>query len=349
MDRKQSLLSGLLGCCNDATISEEAKMIIAESLVEASIFSQTPIVVVETIRALGSIVNNSRVLVYSTERLIELFFNLNGHYEKLWKSFALYSVPNDDFLDSCIQYNAPMTLLIYFEAQINDIRDARGEDKPKVWADFLHWATQLNIVLDSEQSITNGDLNESKVVSFWMRVITLIAHSCPRQQDSTGNNSSIYNGTNSCQINSDDVVGGNIIKSVMAFNKHLASIHDAFTSSNGLWSLLRSPRDKLSQKCSIIALGLSCYCADKISRLLPEYHALYNDAIRDRRTYLVKMESCHKSKNYLPYHTFMDAIIESVHQSDKVKFFEGLQLISTYIKSYYSNNNIINKILIVND
>lgn len=184
LQKKIAIYEALLDCCNSRLISEEYRLLLAESLMEAQLLSGRPIIVMELFHAVGQILNDACVLVYTIERMIGLYLSMNGHYEKVWKSFCLKVLPSDLYLEACVEERTPLALLVYFEALCHSGTEEANDNR--IWTSFLHWMTQLScpsatssssgyyvngsIINNSERSPQTSD---TKLIIVWLKLLDM--------------------------------------------------------------------------------------------------------------------------------------------------------------------------------
>lgn len=196
LQKKIATYEALLECCNSKQISEEYRLLLAESLMEASLLKDRPIIVMELFHAIGQILSDACVLVYTIERMIGLYLGMNGHYEKVWKSFCLKVLPSDLYLEACLEERTPLALLVYFEAlchngteESTDHETTLMNNNNRIWTSFLHWLTQISVPAATTATsgsggaggyANNGSMSEAahtsrdtKLIIAWLKLLDL--------------------------------------------------------------------------------------------------------------------------------------------------------------------------------
>lgn len=407
--KKTILYESLLECCSSVQIDENSRLVIARSLIKSSIFKNRPIALMEVFYAIGQIISDARVLVYTIEKMISSYLNMNGHYEKVWKSFNLKVLPSDLYLEACIQEKAPLALLVYFEVLLHNNIDNQDSmsisdnsssiDQPsvirgdRIWSSFFHWISQLNVTtyVNSSNEIKSNDI---RLAIAWIRLLDMLESNLYQfihydqhiKKSFSGLNDDVESASETISINSktDRATNkpeqsktsrghqsANVLmiprhKSLIDFIKQLISMYDS-CNSGGLWSYLKFVKNEQTSRLSIIALSTACFLAnrtlnclnmptkhqnsesddiDKLenSRVSTSKHrnapatslTLFKDeVIKLKKSCLIKLEAARKSKLYLDNMQFIEAIIESVNQNDKVQYSDGVQLITTFVKNIY--------------
>ncbi|KAG9509720.1 Ectopic P granules protein 5-like protein, partial [Fragariocoptes setiger] len=321
-DQKTHLLAKLLDCCNTLT-NDEARALISQSFVESSLFKQNPVIVIETIRAIGSIITYPVTMVYMLEHLIELYFSLNGHYEQLWKTYKMKYVTDTDILDACIGGRAVLTLLVHFEACMDD----RTDEKLALCTELIKWVTQFNA----------SPALESKVVVAWLRIATLLFNNVQQYKRSSLASSKHGSGR------SHPIIGA-----TLSLCNHLIELFDAHKTSV-IWSLLRTSKEQLSPTVSIVALSLACCIAYRLINIESLYdnneHSLQSEVQNLKKQCLYKLESAHKSRYFVEHRALIESILAIVNDNDKVNYNESIQLMGSYVTSFYAQHNYVAKIL----
>lgn len=404
MSQKTLIYTNLLECCNCESLNQESRLHIIKCFIASEIIKSRPIVVMELFHAIGKIIRDGTILVYAIERLIALYLKLNGHYDKVLKSFSLKVLPSDLYLGACFEDNAPLALLVYFESLYrNGLDDSQtssqlateGEkfqvvNNNKIWSSFFHWISRLSIVQSATSPIAANDADivdlsiEAKISIAWLRLIDMLevnlqllvlnSESRPKSANSdtkseTESLSSQPSGTGTTSLSTRQrkstaaatVASAKLIsshKSLVDFIKRLMSIYDS-SNTGGLWSYLKYSRSYETSRISLIALAVACFLSDRTlicsnlvasqgkSEVLSDDQVASSAAIgslatlRDevgkcRRSCLVKLESARRAKHYSEYVQFIEALIESVNQNEKVQYSEGVQLITTFVKGAFS-------------
>lgn len=300
--KKTMIYMNLLNCCSNTLIDEDSRLLIAKSLLKSSMLKNRPIVIMEIFYAIGQVINDGRVLVYTIEKMIKFYLNMNGHYEKVWKGFLLSALPSDLYLNACIESNTPLALLVYFESlthnglesshqQVADnIMTTSSEpiiNNGKIWSSFFHWISQLSVItyLGSSNELKS---NDTRLCIAWIRLLDLLepnlsqimCHSRTsnistssvmeqQAQDgvSTGTSSSLESSAK--QSDEKDSISdqpprlSSVHKSLIDFLKQLISLFDS-CNSGGLWSYLKSTRTEQTSRASIIALAVACFLSDRV-------------------------------------------------------------------------------------
>lgn len=298
--RKTLIYMNLLNCCSSGTIDEESRLLIAKSLLKSSMLKDRPIVAMEIFYAIGQVIGDGRVLVFIIEKMIRLYLNMNGHYEKVWKSFSLNVLPNDVYLNACIESNAPLALLVYFESLTRNgiesgqhtVNNVVNSSEPvinveKIWSSFFHWISKLSVItyVGSSNELKS---NDTRLSIAWIRLLDLLEQNLSQIMRCSGK-SGVSKSTSTLEPTQDDVTSetsssrGSIAtqqqdykeliidqpsrmslihKSLIDFLKQLLSLYDS-CNSGGLWSYLKPTRTEQTARASIIALAVACFLSDR--------------------------------------------------------------------------------------
>lgn len=300
--RKTLIYMNLLNCCSSGLIDEESKLLIAKSLLKSSILKNRPIVIMEIFYAIGQVIGDGRVLVFTIEKMIRLYLNMNGHYEKVWKSFSLNAIPSDVYLNACIESNTPLALLVYFESSTRNglesgqqiVNDVINSSEPviniyKIWSSFFHWISKLSVITYVGSS-NEFKSNDTRLSISWIRLLYLLEPNLsqlmlynrtsdtstpsttttePNQDGaSTGTSSSAESASKQQQQDDKELMGDqpgqmNLIhKSLIDFLRQLLSLYDS-CNPGGLWSYLKQTRTEQTSRASIIALAVACFLSDR--------------------------------------------------------------------------------------
>lgn len=379
--KKIVIYENLFECLNsNAMVDEDSRTVLADLLISSAWLKGKPIVMMEILYVLGHVISDSRVLVRLVEKIVPLYLNTDGHYEKVCKSFILKALPSELYLETCARLQAPLALLVYFEAltrgghfEVNSksihSSGSSGESLSQndiIWTCFFHWLSQLSGSMISEGQIVGSRTSLTHLEIAWLRFITLLE---------TELNSFLNDHDNNRRTSLGDIETQPIAlrnhKALLDFIERLMAIYDAKNSFD-LWSYLKSTRSDGSNKTGLVSLAIASFLADRslsclwsgtISGLEEEFKSrssksstpthLANmrvDLYRLRKSCISKLDAARKSRQYTDCIQFIEALIETVNRNDLVQYSEGVQLIVTFVKSHSSNNlsydsNCINKIL----
>lgn len=273
--KKTMIYMNLLNCCSNTLIDEDSRLLIAKSLLRSSILKNRPIVIMEIFYAIGQVITDGRVLVYTIERMVKFYLNMNGHYEKVWKSFLLSSLPSDLYLSACIESNAPLALLVYFETltrnglesshqQVADnVMTTSSEptiNNSKIWSSFFHWISQLSVItyLGSSNELKS---NDTRLCIAWIRLLDLLEPNlsqimCYNRIASNSSASSVIEQQQQQQAQAQDGVSTETSSSIDSLTKQQTGEKDSVTDQPPrLISVHKSLIDFLKQ---LISLFDSC-------------------------------------------------------------------------------------------
>lgn len=405
LQQKTSLYENLLECCSCDSLENGSRLLLAKTLVESTLLKNRPIVVLEILHAVGQILRDGQVLVYMIETLINLYLNMNGHYEKVWKSFCLKVLPSDIYLNACIEERTSLALLVYFESLYRGNQSSSEQQKQqdqnnvetisttsehtqfnntRIWSSFFHWLAQLTSTVNVNNSGSSDSISQdAKLLTTWLRMLDMLEPNLqqflygdplkvaqhakafaevasdqdnsqldtdsPPSQPNDGNKEKSNQDSNLVKPNSPQ---GSSDQSLLASHrclielvKQLISLYNSINSS-GLWSYLKSSvRNQQSTKFSITALAVACFLADRTLTCLnalsvneiPTHLVLLREEVSKlRKSCLSKLETARKSKSFIECSQFIETLIESVQRNDKVQYCEGLELITTYVRSAYN-------------
>lgn len=418
LNQKTSLYESLLECCSCDSLDSNARLLLARALVQSNLLKNRPIVVLEILYAVGHILRDGQILVYMLEVLIDLYLNMNGHYEKLWKSFSLEVLPSDIYLNACIEQVSPLALLVYFESLHRGSSSSSGQvvdeetssttssrqssqfNSNRIWSSFFHWLAQLtgafSVLVAGSANNTTSTANSSepldaKMAAVWLRMLDMLEPNLgpflragaddPLQRinsmqrtmtgtpdtaadQPTGDASSVSSNKSQTETPTKGGRSGEPRPQVSILASHkcllelirqLVALFDS-VNSGGLWSYLKpgSGRNEQTSRLSIISLSVASLLADRtvayLNSMIPAANQnvepatqagsggqrlvlLRDEAGKLRKSCLAKLESSRRSKSFVDSAQFLETLVESIQRNDKVHYREGLQLITTYVKS----------------
>lgn len=307
--KKTAVYENLLECCSSRSISEDAGLLLAKSLIRSQLLRDRPIVVMEVYHSIAQIISNARVLVYAIENLICLYLSMNGHYEKVWKSFSLKVLPSDLYLSACVEENAPLALLVYFEFLHSngfDQADAMTSsatsmpnltDSNKIWFSFIHWIDQLSSNALSDNQARRSKVQEAGLMVAWLRLLAMFEQNLQNfilnsrqtgisegvdaserfecNQAAGGSNSENDRLPDKVQTDSPSLVPGH--RALLDLIKKLISIYDS-CNAGGIWSYLKLNRgeQQSTSRIGLVALAIACFLANRSLTAL-------NDSARESR------------------------------------------------------------------
>lgn len=300
--KKTAIYVNLLECCSNTAIDGKSRLMLAKCLIKSALLRDRPIVVMEVFHSIGQIMSDGKVLVHTIEKMINLYLNMNGHYEKVWKSFCLKALSSEAYLGACIEESAPLALLIFFESAT---RNSENNNNPQqvlqTWTCFFNWISQLSVVTYVTYNSVELKSNDIKLAIAWLRLLDMLESNLldiihediiggsgggagaitddtitlsvepaiPANEDgsNSGSSSSSSDKGSIKQTNSRATsVSGDPIseshKALIGFIRQLISRYDSF-NSGGLWSYIWSTRSEEASRISLIALAVACFLADR--------------------------------------------------------------------------------------
>lgn len=300
--KKTAIYENLLECCSARTITEDACLLLAKSLIKSQLLKDRPILVMEIFHSVGSIISNARVLTFTIENLITLYLNMNGHYEKVWKSFSLKVLPSDLYLSACIEENAPLALLVYFEyLHHNGLEHAdmmtssatsivTSTDSNKIWSSFLHWIDRLSANALAGNQSRRSKLQETSLMVAWLRLLDMFEHNlynfihqCRKSpvpmgidaSESLKLNSGMDDASNENEIvdvskpeevldQDDDPILAAGHRALLEFIRRLIGVYDS-CNAGGIWSYLKLNRadQQATSRIGLVALAVAYFLANR--------------------------------------------------------------------------------------
>lgn len=189
MGQKTILYASLLKCCSSDALEATSRLALAKLVDESHVLRNKPKLVVDLVQAISQFLKESRLLVIMVERLAHLYLKINGRYDHVWANFSLRSVPDELYLQACIEEKAPLALMIYFESQfdINRQLSTLGDmeklttsyqaqhQQPmtaeQIWSKFFLWLARLTQSLCSLKS--SDRIDGFKLTTVWVRILIL--------------------------------------------------------------------------------------------------------------------------------------------------------------------------------
>ena len=192
LNQKTTLYESLLECCNSDLIDGNSRLLSAELMLNSTLLRNRPLVVLELFHAIGQILRDGKILIHMIEALISMYLEMNGHYEKIWKSFCLKVLTSDIYLNVCIEEKASLALLVYFESlsRGSQLEHHHGQQNhqvtgdgtslseissnaTRIWSSFFHWLVQLATKFSQNNPI---DLSacDAKFVTTLVRMLQML-------------------------------------------------------------------------------------------------------------------------------------------------------------------------------
>jgi len=205
LSQKTYIYEALMECCSSESLDFDQRLLLANLIIRSNLLKNKPLVVLEILHAIGQVLRDGRILVETLEEMIIIYLNMNGHYEKVWKSFCLKVLPSDIYLSVCVELQSPLALLVYFESlvrkgQVVDSDPTDGSDQTdagnvasdlikstgsnsstssfscnsnRIWSSFFHWLTQF-VVSFASGNVNDNILISAKFASVLPRVLELL-------------------------------------------------------------------------------------------------------------------------------------------------------------------------------
>lgn len=367
ISKKTAIYVNLLECCSSTAIDGKSRLLLAKCLIRSSLLKDRPIVVMEIFHSIGQIISDGKVLVHTIEKMINLYLNMNGHYEKVWKSFCLKALSSESYLSACIEESAPLALLIFFESSTQNSRNQHNQQQVlENWTSFFNWISQLSVVTYVTYDSVELKSNDIKLAIAWLRLLDMLEPNLldiiqqdgvftdeaitkePSISDDTGSDKDSQRQQTDARrgsgTSSSITPANEAHAALIGFIKQLIFKYDSF-NSGGLWSYIWSTKSNEASRISLIALAVACFLADRTLTCL-------TSSKRTNETELPATSTSASGSNQnqpdIPLTAFRNEILKLVKASlskleaaRKSKYYmESAQFIEALIESVKRNDKV---------